>query len=164
LSRRGVRLNVSLYGKTDDDNPEGVAIEQLKAWHGDGHVNWHGYVSDIGEIWRRSDIAVLPAITREGMPRAVLEAAASARPLIVTDVPGCRHFVRHGIEGLVVPPGNADALADALAELALDANLRSRLGAAARQRVLEGFTIEQVAAATREAYQRLFLSSGAPSD
>jgi glycosyltransferase involved in cell wall biosynthesis len=164
LSRRGVRLDVSLYGKTDDDNPEGVAIEQLKAWHGDGHVNWHGYVSDIGEIWRRSDIAVLPAITREGMPRAVLEAAASARPLIVTDVPGCRHFVRHGIEGLVVPPGNADALADALAELALDANLRSRLGAAARQRVLEGFTIEQVAAATREAYQRLFLSSGAPSD
>jgi glycosyltransferase involved in cell wall biosynthesis len=81
--------------------------------------------------------------------------------LIVTDVPGCRHFVRHGIEGLVVPPGEPDALADALAELALDRPLRARMGEAARQRVLNGFTIEQVAAATREAYQRLFSARGA---
>ena len=60
---------------------------------------WHGHVTDIRKVWRGADIAVLPAITREGMPRAVLEAAACARPLIVTDVPGCRHFVRNGIEG-----------------------------------------------------------------
>ena len=55
-------------------------------------------------MWRHADIFVLPARSREGMPRALLEAAASARPLVVTDVPGCRHFVRDGVEGFVVPP------------------------------------------------------------
>ena len=159
LAERGVPIAVSLYGKTDDDNPDAVPTSELQAWHGDGRVTWHGYVSDIGAVWRASDIAVLPAITREGMPRAVLEAAASARPLIVTDVPGCRHFVRHGVEGHIVPPGDPDALADALGKLAQDAGLRDRLGAAARRRVLDGFTIEQVAAATREAYARLLGTS-----
>ncbi len=163
LSERGVQIAVSLYGKTDDDNPDAVPTRQLEAWHGNGRVTWHGFVSDIGAVWRVSDIAVLPAITREGMPRAVLEAAASARPLIVTDVPGCRHFVRHGVEGLIVPPGDPDALADALGTLAPDADLRARLGAAARQRVLDGFTTAQVAAATRDAYASLLsISKPAP--
>ena len=83
---------------------------------------------------------VLPARSREGMPRALLEAAASARPLVVTDVPGCRHFVRDGVEGFVVPPEDADALANALERLARDPDLRRRMGEAARLRLLHGFT------------------------
>jgi glycosyltransferase involved in cell wall biosynthesis len=158
LSACGIDLDVSLYGKTDD-NPECLPISQLEAWNREDGITWHGYISDVGEIWRRSDIAVLPAITREGMPRALLEAASSGRPLIVTDVAGCRHFVRHGIEGFVVPPGDSGALADALAELARDPGLRARLGAAARQRVLEGYTVQHVAAAMRESYRLLLLAS-----
>ena len=87
------------------------------------------------------------------MPRAMLEAAASGRPLIVSDVPGCRHFVRQGVEGLVVPPGDVEALANALAHLAKDQALRRRLGLAARGRFLAGFTTDAVRRAIHEAYR-----------
>lgn len=155
LAERGVPLDLALYGKTDDDNPAGVPLSEIEAWTRQGGVKWHGHVSDVGSVWANADIAVLPAITREGLPRAVLEAAASARPLIVTDVPGCRHFVRHGIDGLIVPPSDPVALADALARLAADPQLRTRMGRSARERVVEGFTIRQVTTGIREAYGRM---------
>lgn len=155
LTQRGVALEVALYGKTDEDNPEAVPRSDLEAWARQGGVTWHGHVSDVREVWVRSDIAVLPAITREGLPRSVLEAAASARPLVVTDVPGCRHVVRRDIDGLIVPPADAEALADALARLAGDAEMRARMGASARQRVLDGFTIAHVQTGIRKAYAKL---------
>jgi glycosyltransferase involved in cell wall biosynthesis len=155
LAARGVALDVALYGKSDADNPDALEPAELERWSRAGGITWAGHVSDIREVWRRSDIAVLPAITREGLPRAVLEAAASTRPLVVTDVPGCRHFVRAGIEGLLVPPGDAAALAGALARLAGDPALRRQLGLAARARVLGGFTIAQVTTSIRAAYAGL---------
>jgi glycosyltransferase involved in cell wall biosynthesis len=85
----------------------------------------------------------------------MLEAAACARPLVVTDVPGCRHFVRDGVEGLVVAPGDATALADALERLIVDAGLRQRLGNAARARVLEGYTIAHLEAGLERTYRAL---------
>ena len=155
LAARGVALDLALYGKTDDDNTEAVPKAEIEGWTRAGGVIWHGHVANIQDVWACADIAVLPAIAREGMPRAVLEAAASGRPLIVTDVPGCRHFVRDGIEGLIVPPSDPDALAAALEKLARDAALRARMGAAARARVLSGYTIDHVTAGIREAYSRL---------
>jgi glycosyltransferase involved in cell wall biosynthesis len=86
------------------------------------------------------------------MPRALLEAAACARPLVVTDVPGCRHFVRDGVEGFVVPPEDADMLAAALEKLARDAELRRRMGEAARLRLLHGFTEAHVKQSLRATY------------
>lgn len=155
LASRGVPLTVSLYGKTDDDNPGAVPRAEIERWTHQGGIVWHGHVSDIRQVWARSDIAVLPAITREGLPRSVLEAAASARPLVVTDVPGCRHVVRRDVDGLIVPPGDAAALADALSRLAANPALRMTMGAHARQRVLDGFTIAHVTAGIRDAYTRL---------
>ena len=155
LASRGIPLEVALYGKTDDDNPEGVPLAEIEGWTRQGGVTWHGHVSDIRQVWAQSDIAVLPAITREGLPRSVLEAAASARPLIVTDVPGCRHVVRPDVDGLIVPPSDPAALADALARLVADPALRARMGASARERVLGGFTIEHVTAGIRDAYEKL---------
>jgi glycosyltransferase involved in cell wall biosynthesis len=89
------------------------------------------------------------------MPRALLEAAACARPLVVTDAPGSRHFVRDGVEGFVVPRDDAVALADALQCLARDPNLRLRMGEAARLRLLHGFTEAHVKQTLRAAYQAL---------
>lgn len=155
LADRGVPVHIDLYGQSDADNPEALPRAQLEDWSREGFAAWHGRVSDVKAVWRRSDIAVLPALTREGMPRAVLEAASSARPLIVTDVPGCRHFVRDGIEGLVVPAGDAGALAAAIEKLASDPGLRARMGLAARQRVLEGFTTAHVQDGIRDSYIRL---------
>jgi glycosyltransferase involved in cell wall biosynthesis len=71
---------------------------------------------------------------------------------VVSDVPGCRQFVRPGIEGLVVPPGNARALADALALLIGDRELRLRAGAAARRKLIREYTVAAVRAKVREVY------------
>lgn len=140
LKARGVPLAVELYGGADADNTEAIGEDQLRAWSAQPDVRWMGPVADVREVWRHADIFVLPARSREGMPRALLEAAACARPLVVTDVPGCRHFVRDGVEGLVVPPENAEALGNALELLARDRDLRLRMGEAARLRLLHGFT------------------------
>jgi glycosyltransferase involved in cell wall biosynthesis len=112
-------------------------------------------------VWRHADIFVLPARTREGMPRALLEAAASARPLVVTNVPGCRHFVRDGVEGILAPPENADALAKALEHLARDPDLRRRMGEAARLRLLHGFTEGHVRQSLRATYASMLANARA---
>jgi glycosyltransferase involved in cell wall biosynthesis len=161
LKRRGVLMRVELYGGTDADNPEAVTAEELKAWCAKRDALWLGPVEDVREVWRHADIFVLPARSREGMPRALLEAAASARPLVVTDVPGCRHFVRDGVEGFVVPPEDADALATALERLARDPDLRRRMGEAARLRLLHGFTEAHVKQSLRSAYASMLGSARA---
>jgi glycosyltransferase involved in cell wall biosynthesis len=155
LKARGVPLAIELYGRSDDGNPEAIPPAVLTSWSDGERTRWLGFTSDVAAIWRRAAIFVLPARSREGMPRALLEAAASARPLIVTDVPGCRHFVRDGVEGLVVPPADASALADALEKLARDPALRRRLGLAARSRLLDGYTETDVRAGLARTYRAL---------
>jgi len=152
LRRRRVPMRLELYGDTDADNPEAVAAEELMSWCAKRDAHWFGHVVDVREVWRRADIFVLPARSREGMPRALLEAAASARALVVSDVPGCRHFVRDGVEGFVVPAEDPDALAKALERLARDADLRRRMGEAARLRLLQGFTEAHVKQSLRATY------------
>ena len=97
----------------------------------------------------RRDFACCPPLGRQGTPRTLIEAAACGRALIVTDGAGGGSFVRDGVEGLVVPRGDVAALAEALERLARDADLRARLGEAARLRVLQGFTEAHVKEALR---------------
>ena len=155
LAAAHVPIVLNLYGMADPSNPE--ALQEFAA----GQVGtvriarWHGHVADVRQIWRDNAIFVLPSRGGEGLPRALLEAAACARPLVVTDVPGCRHFVRDGIEGFVVPPDDPMALAKALDRLAGDRELRRTMGAAARRRLLEGFTEADVMLEVVGAYHAL---------
>lgn len=155
LARRGVPLAVELHGDTDDGNPEAIPSDVIRTWASGEHRRYMGFTRDVAAVWRTADIFVLPARSREGMPRALLEAASSARAAIVTDVPGCRHFVTDGVEGLVVPPDDPAALADALERLALDVGLRQRLGAAARAKVLAGYTEAHVQDGIEAAYRAM---------
>src|SRR5262245_4119086 len=159
LEQRAVPLRLELYGDRDADNPEAVADEELTAWCAKGDARWFGHVTDVRRVWRHADICGLPARSREGMPRTLLEAAASARALVVTDVPGCRHFVRDGVEGFIVPPEDPDALANALERLARDADLRRRMGEAARLRLLQGFTEAHVKQSLRATYAAMLRHS-----
>ncbi len=103
----------------------------MRDWDAFGDVAWWGERSDIAKIWAKCHIAVLPSFYREGLPKSLLEAAACGRPLVATDVLGCREVVRDGATGLLVPPRDAKALAHALERLARDRDLRRRMGAAA---------------------------------
>lgn len=155
LAAQGTPLDVHLYGAPDPGNPREIGEDTLRRWGSRPGVWWHGTSDDVRAVWRAADIAVVPSRGGEGLPRALIEAAACGRPLVVTDTPGCRHFVRDGVEGLVVPPDDADALAAALGRLAGDTGLRRRMGAAARARVLDAYTEDHVRAAAAELYRAL---------
>lgn len=148
----GCRLQLALYGSADASAHQAIPQQTLEDWGTRPGIGWHGHVRDIVGVWRQADIAVVPSLGGEGMPRAMLEAAACGRPLVVSEVAGGRHFVQPNVEGLVVPPGDATALAGALQRLAGDAELRARFGAAARERVASHFTEAHVRARVRTAY------------
>lgn len=157
LHEKGIKLHLDLYGEPDQGNINQYSSEKLKEWDHLPNVTWHGRINDIYLVWSKTDFGVVPTRTREGMPRAMLEAASCCRPQIVTDVPGPRHFIRDGKEGFIVPPEDPHALADALAKLASDVDLRRRMGQSARQRIFEGYTENQIRAKVSSIYQRLLL-------
>ena len=159
LRRREVPLRVVLVGPPDPDNPASIPERQLRDWDAAGDVAWWGERSDIAEIWAKGQIAVLPS-HREGLPKSLLEAAACGRPMVAADVSGCREIVKDGVTGLLVPPGDAEGLADALERLARDPDLRRRLGAAARDLVEREFSEEAVVAQTLALYRSLVPGAG----
>jgi glycosyltransferase involved in cell wall biosynthesis len=161
LRSRGLGVELLLAGPTDPDNPgslDGAALAALSAEPG---VFWLGRVADVREVWRQAAIAVLPSTYGEGLPKALLEAAACARPIVATDIPGCREAVRAGETGLLVPPHDEAALVEAIRALATDPARRRRLGIAGRALAEREFAEASVARETLALYRAL-LAEGAP--
>ena len=144
----------TLVGVPDKENPGAVPYKQAAAWRATGIIDWWGYREDIADVWAHSHIAVLPSWYREGLPSALLEAAACGRPIVTTDVPGCRQAVCHGENGLLVPARDARALADAIVALADDPALRVSMGAAGRRRTEIEFSAARVHAETLQIYEQ----------
>ena len=113
--------------------------QEAASWGKEPGITWLGHVDDISALWARAHIAVLPS-RREGLPKSLLEAAACGRPMIATDVPGCREVVHPGETGVLVPVDDERALADAIEALAASQELRARYGAAARRLAVERFS------------------------
>jgi glycosyltransferase involved in cell wall biosynthesis len=149
---RGAAVEISLYGTPDPSNPKAIPEDTLRAWGAEPGIAWHGPTRDAAGVWREHHVCCLPSRGCEGLPRTLLEGAACGRALVTTDVPGCRALVRNGIEGIIVPPENPAALADAFVKLAADPTHVARLGEAARARVLDGFTERNVMDAVRRLY------------
>jgi glycosyltransferase involved in cell wall biosynthesis len=143
-----------IAGTPDPANPASVSEGEAAGWNAEPGITWLGHVSDIAALWARAHIAVLPS-RREGLPKSLLEAAACGRPLVASDVPGCREIVRPGETGLLVPFDDDAALADAIATLANSAELRARYGAAARRLAVERFSAEAIGAQTVDLYRQL---------
>jgi glycosyltransferase involved in cell wall biosynthesis len=151
----GTDVELSLYGAPDPSNPRAVPDATLREWSRAPGVAWHGPTRDVARVWREHHVCCLPSRGGEGLPRTLLEAAACGRAIVTTDVPGCRTLVRDGVEGVLVPPDDAAALAAALARLAADPALVARMGEAARARILDGFTERHVAEAVTAVYAKL---------
>jgi glycosyltransferase involved in cell wall biosynthesis len=159
LRGRGVDLRLLIAGTPDPENPSSIPEATLARWRGLAGITWLGQVEDIRSLWRAAHIAVLPS-RREGLPKSLLEAAAMGRPLVATDVPGCREIAKEGINALLVPPDDAAALARALEQLAGDAALRRRFGAASRALVESDLAAAAVGAATVALYHALLAETG----
>ena len=154
LARRGQPVRLLIAGEPDPANPVSIPMEEIREWSRRPGIEVLGQVSDIGKVWEAAHIAVLPS-RREGLPKSLLEAAAFGRPIVATDVPGCREIARQGINALLVPPDNADALADAIARLANDKDLRRKFGEAGRRLVESEYSAERVGANIVALYDRL---------
>jgi glycosyltransferase involved in cell wall biosynthesis len=153
LQARGLPVELLLAGPVDPENRGSLTAELLTSLSSEPGVEWLGPVDDVREVWRRAAIAVLPSTYGEGVPKALLEAAACARPIVATDIPGCREVVRPGETGTLVPPRDVDQLATALAALAGDPAQRASMGRAGRALVERDFAEEIIAREMLAVYQ-----------
>lgn len=159
LQRQGNPPCLLLAGTPDPHNPTTVSEAELKAFSVEPGVTWLGHVEDIGSVWARAHVAVL-ASRREGLPLSLLEAAACGRPLIATDVPGCREVALPDVNALLVPADDPAALAAAMRGIASDPELRRRLAAGSRPLVETRFSSRQIGYETVALYRRLLADAG----
>jgi glycosyltransferase involved in cell wall biosynthesis len=153
-----------LVGGIDARNPSSLRVAEIESLRRSSAVEWVGEVLDVKPHVSWADVVVLPSY-REGLPRSLLEGGAMGRALVASDVPGCREVVRDGENGYLVPPGNAEALAQAMRRLAAEPSTIDRFGHRDRETIEAGFDEQVVISETIEAYlQLLSEASEARSD
>lgn len=162
LWERGIQCDLLIAGAPDPGNPTSIGDDEIASWQHQPGVTVLGHIEHVSELWQRSHIAALPS-RREGLPMSLLEAAACGRPMVATDVPGCREVVKDGETGFLVPADNATALAQAIERLAISKELRARMGASARKFAVEHFSSEIVGNMVVTVYDQLLNMRAAKS-
>ncbi|MCK5682291.1 glycosyltransferase family 4 protein [bacterium] len=152
---KGVEAQFWLAGMPDSSNPAAVPVSRLLFWHRQGNIRWLGFQKDMPALYQQADVVCLPTRYREGIPVTLLEAAASGKPLVATDMPGCREIVRSGENGFLVVPGDISDLVAALEKLLLDVQLRDEFGLNGRRLVENGFSDKKVISDTFAVYKDL---------
>ncbi len=159
LRAQGSDVALLIAGTPDPANPASVSQAEAEAWGREPGITWLGHVDDIASVWGRAHIAVLPS-RREGLPKSLLEAAACGRPMVATDVPGCREVAIPDQTGILGPPDDPPALAAAIETLAQAPDLRARFGRAARKLAEERFAADAIGRAVAKLYVRLAADAG----
>lgn len=157
LHKEGVDARFVLVGDSDTENPMAIDPRILEHWRDTGIVEWWGRREEMPAVLNNAHVVCLPSY-REGLPKILLEAAACGKPLVATDVPGCREIVRDGDNGLLVPARDAAALTQALRSLIKDPALRRRMGRQGREMVEQHFSLHLVIDQTLDLYQRILAS------
>lgn len=143
-----------IVGEPDPGNPSAIQQSEIDSWQSLPNVNYLGRRSDIAEILIYSHIVCLPSY-REGLPKSLLEALSCGRPVVASDVPGCREVCNDGVNGLLVPARDSIALSNAIRKLAINPDLRKTMGRAGRMRAESEFSNEIVCTQTLNLYRRL---------
>lgn len=128
-----------LIGENDDNNPNSIHTSQLLKWQNEGVIEWWGHQKNMPAVMKKIDIVCLPSY-REGLPKALLEAASSGLPIVTTDVPGCREVVEHSINGFLVPSKDSSILIKPLKQLIDSKNLRLSMGKLGREKVMNNLS------------------------
>ncbi len=157
LHKKSVACRIQLVGPVDRGHANAISASELEAWQREGLISWLGWRDDMPEVFAAAHIAVLPSYG-EGVPRSLIEAAACGRPLVATDVPGCREIVRPEHNGILVPPRAPERLAEALARLVGAPSERRAFGEAGRRLAVAEFSERVVTDATLDVYRRLGLA------
>lgn len=155
LKSEGVAARFALVGKPNSDNVASIPAEEIERAVAAGDIEYWGWREDMPRVLSEASLVCLPTFYGEGLPKALLEAAASARAIVATDVPGCREIVRPGENGWLVPPRNVPALAAALRAAIARPDVCARYGAAGRRMVEREFSLEAVIGNTLSVYEEL---------
>lgn len=154
LRDANLSFKLNLCGSIDHGNRSSATQQELDQWKREGLIDWSGRVEDVREELIKSDIVVLPSY-REGTPRSLLEAMAVGRPLVTTDVPGCRNVIQDNVNGFMVPARTSDDLANAISKLIKSNKIRLEMGAESRKMAEERFDERLVIQQTLDAYRSL---------
>jgi glycosyltransferase involved in cell wall biosynthesis len=143
-----------LVGTTDPGNPASLEQDEVARWVDEGVIEWWGHRTDMPQVLSTAHIVVLPSY-REGLPKVLIEAAATGRAVVTTDVPGCRDAIDPGTTGVLVPAQDAIALANAIEGLLLDPLRCAAMGQAGRVLAESAFDQRQVVARHMDIYRQL---------
>lgn len=143
-----------IAGETDPGNPTAVPPEVIAEWKRQGDVEILGHREDMQALLGKVDVVALPTYYGEGVPRILIEAAASGKPLVASDMPGCREIVQHGHNGMLVAPKDSQQLAAAIKAILLDDERRTEMGRRSRQLACQDFSQEEVISKTLQVYQQ----------
>lgn len=146
-----------LAGDVDKENLAAIPGEEIRALMDGNYLRWIGFQKDMVGLLKASDIVVLPSY-REGLPKSLIEAAAIGRPIITTDVPGCRECVVDGYNGYLVPAKDEHRLAGAMLELIKNRDLQVQMGKHSRILAEKEFSIDKVIRETTAIYSALTLN------
>lgn len=131
---------VWLLGRIDKDNPSGISVDVIREWEEEAFVRYLGFYDDVRSFICQSDIVVLPSYYREGIPRSLLEAMASGKPIITTNSVGCKEVVEEGKNGFLIPVRDAKTLASAMIKfIELTPQERERMGNYGREKAMREF-------------------------
>lgn len=162
LQHAGLSARFVLVGDTDPGNPGAVLEEQIREWESAGIIEWWGpqESDEMPDVLRQAHVVCLPSYYREGIPKVLIEAASCGRPIVTTDVPGCREIVADGENGMLVPAKDGEALAGQIRILLENQELRREMGQEGRRRVEQHFTAQRVADQVVGAYDCLLAREG----
>ncbi|ACP22649.1 probable glycosyl transferase (plasmid) [Sinorhizobium fredii NGR234] len=127
-----------------DSNPTAISRQEINGWVGEGILEYLGTTDDVRPYLAACNVFVLPSYYREGIPRSILEALAVGRPVITTDLPGCRDTVQPGVNGMTVKPLDVAALADAMTSFARDPDLAEKMGRRSRELAESRFDVHMI--------------------
>jgi len=155
LKAQGINARFALVGEPDADNVAAISRAEIERFVATGAIEYWGWREDMPSVLSAASLVCLPTFYGEGLPKALLEAAASARAIVATDVPGCREIVRQGENGWLVRPRDVPALAAALREAIARPDISARYGIAGRRLVERKFSLDAVIRDTLAVYEEL---------
>lgn len=146
-------VNFLLAGDVDKGNPASIPLRKLRSWEKEGCVKWLGFQENMCELLKNCHFVCFPSKHTEGTPKFLIEAAATARPIITTYNRGCTEVVEDNVNGFLVPKGDYFSLADAISKLLRDKSLIEKMGVMGRRKVEKEFSLNRVAEETHFVYQ-----------
>ncbi|MCD8496943.1 MAG: glycosyltransferase [Alphaproteobacteria bacterium] len=153
MTEHGIKARFQIAGGEVTSNPLAISKEQMEAMVEGKPVEWLGKVDDMPALLAECAVFVYPSYYREGIPKVLLEAAASGKPIVTTDHPGCREAVEDGVNGFLVPVRNALKTAEATQKILEDGKLQKAMSKASRNRAEEEFNVAKIVTETLDVYK-----------